>query len=66
MIIEGLKDRILALEAKRFFPSQPNPDIYPQPWPPYQQPFNPTVPSSKLPSEPGNIVWNGKNNSSNK
>jgi len=55
--IEGLKDRISVLEAKRFFPSQPNPDIYPQPWPPYQQPFNPMVPTPKFPSEPGNVIY---------
>ena len=60
VIIEGLKDRISALEAKRFFPSQPNPDIYPQPWPPYQQPFNPTVPSPKLPAQPGDVVFEDK------
>lgn len=55
--IERLEGKILALEAKKFFPSQPHPDIYPQPWPPYQQPFNPIVPTPKLPSEPGNVVY---------
>ena len=58
--IEMLQNKVIALEAKRFFPSQPNPDIYPQPWPPYQQPFNPTVPSPKLPAEPGNVVFEDK------
>ena len=53
-----LSARITALEAKKGFPwSQPNPDIYPQPWPPYQQPFNPAAPTPKLPSEPGNVVY---------
>ena len=53
-----LNNRIKALESKKSYPwSQPNPDIYPQPWPPYQQPFNPTTPTPKLPSEPGNVVY---------
>lgn len=52
-----LSARITALEAKRFFPSQPNPDIYPQPWPPYQQPYNPMTPTPKLPSEPGDVIY---------
>lgn len=53
-----LNNRIKALESKKPYPwSQPNPDIYPQPWPPYQQPFNPTTPTPKLPSEPGDVVY---------
>ena len=53
-----LSARITALEAKNSFPwSKPNPDIYPQPWPPYQQPFNPTAPTPKLPSQPGDIIY---------
>ena len=53
-----LNNRIKALESKKPYPwGQPNPDIYPQPWPPYQQPFNPTTPTPKLPSEPGNVVY---------
>ena len=56
-----LSARITALEAAKsatLFPwSKPNPDIYPQPWPPYQQPFNPAAPTPKLPSEPGNVVY---------
>ena len=63
--IKELEDRILGLESKNSFPwSKPNPDVLP--WGPYQQPYNPTAPTPKLPSEPGNIVWNGKKNSSNK
>ena len=53
-----LSARIAALEAKKSYPwSKPNPDIYPQPWPPYQQPFNPAAPTPKLPSEPGNVMY---------
>jgi hypothetical protein len=60
-----LNNRIKGLESKNSFPwSKPNPDVLP--WGPYQQPYNPTAPTPKLPSEPGNIVWNGKKNSSNK
>lgn len=55
--IERLEGKILALEANKFFPSKPNPDIYPQPWGPYQQPFNPTAPTPKLPAQPGDIVY---------
>lgn len=55
--IERLEGKILALEANKFFPSKPNPDIYPQPWPPYQQPFNPTTPTPKLPAQPGDVVY---------
>jgi hypothetical protein len=53
--IERLEGKILALESKKFFPSQPHPDI--SPWAPYQQPFNPTTPTPKLPSEPGDVVY---------
>lgn len=60
-----LNNRIKGLESKNSFPwSRPNPDV--SPWGPYQQPYNPTDPTPKLPSEPGNIIWDGKNNSSNK
>lgn len=55
--IERLEGKILALEANKFFPPKPNPDIYPQPWGPYQQPFNPTAPTPKLPAEPGDVVY---------
>jgi len=58
--IERLEGKVLALEANKFFPSKPNPDIYPQPWPPYQQPHNPMTPTPKLPSEPGDVVWNAQ------
>lgn len=53
--IERLEGKILALESKKFFPSQPHPDV--SPWTPYQQPFNPMVPSPKLPAQPGNVVY---------
>ena len=53
--IERLEGKILALESKKFFPSQPHPDI--SPWTPYQQPFNPTAPTPKLPSEPGDVMY---------
>lgn len=53
--VERLEGKILALESKKFFPSQPHPDI--GPWHPFQQPFNPTAPTPKLPSEPGNVVY---------
>lgn len=53
--IERLEGKILALESKKFFPSQPHPDI--SPWHPFQQPFNPTAPTPKLPSEPGNVMY---------
>ena len=46
--IERLEGKILALESKKFFPSQPHPDI--SPWHPFQQPFNPTAPTPKLPA----------------
>lgn len=53
-----LNSRITSLEAKKRFPwSQPNPDIYPQPWPPYQQPYNPAAPAPKMPAEPGNVTY---------
>ena len=53
-----LNTRIKNLESKNSFPwNQPNPDVYPQPWPPYQQPHNPMVPTPKLPAEPGDIVY---------
>lgn len=56
-----LSARITALEAQKSvtsFPwSKPNPDIYPQPWGPYQQPYNPTAPTPKLPAQPGDIVY---------
>lgn len=53
-----LSARITALEAKKSYPwSKPNPDIYPQPWPPYQQPQNPMTPTPKLPYEPGDVVY---------
>ena len=59
-----LSARITALEAAKSvtsFPwSKPNPDIYPQPWPPYQQPFNPTAPTPKLPAQPGDVVYEDK------
>lgn len=55
--IERLEGKILALEANKFFPPKPNPDIYPQPWGPYQNPQNPMTPSPKLPSEPGNVTY---------
>lgn len=58
--IERLEGKILALEANKFFPSKPNPDIYPQPWGPYQQPFNPTAPTPKLPAQPGDVVYEDK------
>ena len=46
----------LYLESKNIFPwRQPNPDV--SPWAPYQQPFNPTAPTPKLPSEPGDVVY---------
>lgn len=55
-----LNNRIKELESKNSFPwSKPNPDIYPQPWPPYQQPYNPLIPTPKLPSEPGSVVYSG-------
>ena len=53
--VERLEGKILALESKKFFPSQPHPDI--SPWHPFQQPFNPTAPTPKLPAEPGNVVY---------
>jgi len=53
--IDRLENKISALEAKKFFPSQPHPDI--NPWPPYQQPYNPMVPSPKLPAQPGDVVY---------
>ena len=54
----ALSARIAALEAKKLYPwSKPNPDIYPQPWPPYQQPYNPMILTPKLPSEPGNVMY---------
>lgn len=60
----SLSARITALEAQKSvtsFPwSKPNPDIYPQPWGPYQQPFNPATPSPKLPAQPGDIVYEDK------
>lgn len=53
-----LNNRVKALESKKPYPwSQPNPDIYPQPWPPYQQPYNPTAPAPKMPAEPGNVTY---------
>lgn len=58
--IHLLNNRIKELESKNGFPwSKPNPDIYPQPWPPYQQPYNPLIPTPKLPSEPGTVVYSG-------
>jgi len=46
----------LYLESKNIFPwRQPNPDV--SPWGPYQQPFNPTTPTPKLPSEPGDVMY---------
>jgi len=56
--IERLEGKILALESKKFFPSQPHPDV--SPWTPYQQPFNPMVPSPKLPAQPGDVVFEDK------
>lgn len=54
----ALSARIAALESKNSYPwSKPNPDIYPQPWGPYQQPFNPAAPTPKLPSELGNVMY---------
>lgn len=54
----ALSARVAALESKNSYPwRKPNPDIYPQPWPPYQQPFNPAAPTPKLPSEPGNVMY---------
>jgi hypothetical protein len=51
-----LSARITALEAKNSYPwSKPNPDV--SPWGPYQQPFNPTAPTPKLPAEPGDIMY---------
>jgi len=55
--IERLEGKILALESKKFFPSQPHPDI--APWHPFQQPFNPAAPSPKLPAEQGDVVYDG-------
>lgn len=59
-----LSARITALEAAKSttsFPwSKPNPDIYPQPWPPYQQPFNPAAPTPKLPAQPGDVIYEDK------
>lgn len=53
-----LSARITALEAKKSYPwGKPNPDIYPQPWPPYQQPQNPMTPTPKFPSESGDVVY---------
>ena len=53
-----LNNRIKALESKKPYPwSQPNPDIYPQPWPPYQQPYNPMIPTPKMPAEPGDVIF---------
>lgn len=54
----ALSARITALEAKKSYPwSKPNPDIYPQPWSPYQQPYNPMILTPKFPSEPGNVMY---------
>lgn len=51
-----LSARITALESKNSYPwSKPHPDV--TPFGPYQQPFNPMVPTPKLPSEPGNVVY---------
>ena len=54
--IATLSARITALEAKKSFPwGQPHPDV--TPFGPYQQPFNPMIPTPKLPSEPGDVVY---------
>ena len=51
-----LSARITALEAKNLYPwSKPNPDV--TPFGPYQQPFNPTAPTPKMPAEPGNVTY---------
>jgi len=65
--IAGLSARITALEAKNTYPwSKPNPDVNPwirrpnpdvTPFGPYQQPFNPMIPSPMLPAQPGNVVY---------
>lgn len=53
-----LSARIAALEAKNMYrwPTL-NPDMYPQPLPPYQQPFNQSAPTPKLPGQPGDVVY---------
>lgn len=49
----ALSARIQYLESKNTFPwGQPNPGIGP-----YVQPFNPTAPTPKFPSEPGNVIY---------
>lgn len=57
-----LSARITALEAQKSvssFPwSKPNPDV--SPWGPYQQPYNPMIPTPKLPAQPGNVVYEDK------
>lgn len=51
-----LSARIQYLESKNTFPwRQPNPDV--SPWGPYQNPQNPITSTPKLPSEPGNVVY---------
>lgn len=61
--IHFLEGRITKLEGERAFKP-----VQPQIWPPYpyQNPIRFDEESKKLPSEPGNIVWNAKNHSSNK
>lgn len=56
--ITTLSARITALEAKKSFPwGQPHPDV--NPFGPYQQPYNPMVPTPKLPAEPGDVMYFG-------
>lgn len=45
-----LSARIAALEAKNMY-------RWPQPLPPYQQPFNQPGPTPKLPAQPGDVVY---------
>lgn len=61
--IHFLEEKVTRLEAEKAFrPAQP------QSWPPYpyQNPIRFDEESKKLPSEPGNIIWNTKFYSSNK
>lgn len=54
-----LSARITALEVKNIYQwPRPNPDIYPQPLSPYQPlTYNPSIPTSKLPAQPSDTVY---------
>jgi len=61
ILVDSLRNKVLALEFHRLNPAKPHPDIVGPQWPPYpyNEPlrFDEEAKKVKLPAEPGNVVY---------